>query len=319
MDVDGLAAVSINGSLYTTLETLIPILTDSPFDDMDSNSGVGNTVPVAESSLDVINLALAAIEVQANALPPPPMDLYSPHTDLLWAMNATTRQLDAAADSGNFDAATTRMFRQTSQTRSNAAHDWEIFSGTAQGVTFIAQPEAMLFKGAAAGLIGLKVLGRAEGFVDDALRFSTPKSGLGMQSAEYRYFRSQGLTASQSKYLIEPYPESGMGHHFIGRQHSASRGGWVPDAIVESPLNIMGRGMSRGRFYVRHFKGDPYFYGTKFPKRVGGNWSSFELGLEKTYRPFNLWHAAPYWFRNTGVGAAGAGAAWGTYELLDDE
>jgi hypothetical protein len=61
------------------------------------------------------------------------------------------------------------MFRQTSQTRSNAAHDWQILSGTAQGVTFITQPEAVLFKGAAAGLIGLKLLGRAGTFADEAV------------------------------------------------------------------------------------------------------------------------------------------------------
>jgi RHS repeat-associated protein len=169
VDVGGLASVSINGSLSTTLETLIPILTDSPFDDMDSNSGIRNTVPVPDSPLYVINLALAAIEVEANALPPLPVDWHSPFGDQLWAMTATTRQLDSAADSGNFDAATTRMFRQTSQTRSNAAHDWQILSGTAQGVTFITQPEAVLFKGAAAGLIGLKLLGRAGTFADEAV------------------------------------------------------------------------------------------------------------------------------------------------------
>ena len=71
------------------------------------------------------------------------------------------------------------MLRGISQSRSNGAHDWEIFSGTAQGVTFITQPEAMLFKGAAAGLIGLKVLGRGAEIFGNAGRFGDEAVELG--------------------------------------------------------------------------------------------------------------------------------------------
>jgi hypothetical protein len=122
--------------------------------------------------------------------------------------------------------------------------------------------------------------------------------------SEYRRFRSQGFTAAQARYLTKPY--SGMGHHFIPRRTP------LPEAIVESPANIMGMGMSRGRFYERHFMADPYFYGTRFPKRVGGTWNGMSVGLSKPIRPINWWYAAPDWVRATGIGGgvAAGGAYW---------
>jgi RHS repeat-associated protein len=173
-----------------------------------------------------------------------------------------------------------------------------VASGAARGGAIAAQVGTGFAKGAAAANSG---------------------KGLGFQNLEYKHFRSQGFSPDQARYLMEPYPASGMGHHFIGRQYSRSRGGWVPDGVVNSSLNIMGRGMSRGRFYERHFLGDPYFHGTAFPRSIGGTWSGSAAGLVKPSSPINLWYASPNWLRNTGVGAAGAGAAWGTYELFDDD
>jgi hypothetical protein len=119
---------------------------------------------------------------------------------------------------------------------------------------------------------------------------------------EYMQFRAQGFSPAQAKYLAEPY--QGMGHHFIPRRFP------LPDVIIENPANIMGRGMSRGAFYERHFLGDPYFYGTAFPRSIGGNWSGQSLGLVKLMSPINWWYSAPDWLRATGAaGAAGGGGA----------
>jgi RHS repeat-associated protein len=141
-------------------------------------------------------------------------------------------------------------------------------------------------------------------------------TGLGFQNLEYRHFRSQGFSADQSRYLMQPYPSSGMGHHFIGRQYARSRGGWVPDIVVNSPLNIMGRGMSRGRFYERHYLADLSFHGTKLPNCVGGNWSGSAVGLVKPIMPLRFWYASPNWLRNSGLVATGAGLAWGANEMI---
>jgi hypothetical protein len=144
-------------------------------------------------------------------------------------------------------------------------------------------------------------------------------NSLGMQNAEYRGYRQQGFSKTQAEYLLEPYPEANMGHHFLARQYSVVRGGWVPDLVVENPLNIMGRGMTRGKFYERHFLGDPDFYGARFPRRIGGSWSGAKAGLVKPSAPFNLWYAAPDWMRYTGTGLVGGGAVWAGYECSSNE
>lgn len=135
--------------------------------------------------------------------------------------------------------------------------------------------------------------------------------------SEYRRFRGQGFTSAQARYLTKPYPVADMGGHFIPRRFSPPKG-IIPQAIVEHPLNIMGRGMSRGRFYERHYLGDPRFHGTKFPRSIGGTWSGAAIGLTKAHRPLNLWHAAPDWLRVTGIGATASGAV-GTYWLMSDD
>jgi hypothetical protein len=128
---------------------------------------------------------------------------------------------------------------------------------------------------------------------------------------DYMRFRGQGFTPAQAKYLAEPY--RGMGHHFIPRRAP------LPQRTTEHPANIMGRGMSRGAFYERHFFGDPYFHGTAFPKGIGGTWSGDAIGLVKPMPPINLWYAAPNWLRvGASVGAAGGGAG-AIYYFSGDE
>ena len=116
--------------------------------------------------------------------------------------------------------------------------------------------------------------GLAAGDAAAGIGLRPPSGGPGSQLlAEYRRFRGQGFTPTQARYLTEPYPSTGMGHHFIPRRMP------IPDFIIENPLNIMGRGMSRGRFYERHFLGDSSFFGTAFPRRIGGIWSGNAAGL----------------------------------------
>jgi hypothetical protein len=102
-----------------------------------------------------------------------------------------------------------------------------------------------------------------------------------------------------------------MGHHFIGKRFP------LPKSIIENPANIMGRGMSRGRFYERHYLGDPYFHGTSFPKHIGGAWSGRAAGLTKPIPPLSWWYAAPDWLRITGIGAGLGGTV--TYYLSQGE
>lgn len=124
-------------------------------------------------------------------------------------------------------------------------------------------------------------------------------------------YRGQGFTPAQAKYLAEPY--QGMGHHFIPRRKS------LPGAIIENPVNIMGRGMSRGAFYERHFLGDPYFHGTAFPRSIGGTWSGDALGLVKPMRPINWWYAGPDWLRVAGGAGAAAGDGAAVYYFSGDQ
>ncbi len=136
----------------------------------------------------------------------------------------------------------------------------------------------------------------------------------GAQLDEYMHFRSQGFSPAQSKYLTQPY--DGMGHHFLGRRFG------LPGSITESPLNVMKpKGISIGRFYERHFMADPYFYGTKFPRALGGSWSGRTIGLHKPGYLGRLWYASPGSLKAVGGGTAAAGGGATLYWWLtsDDE
>lgn len=52
--------------------------------------------------------------------------------------------------------------------------------------------------------------------------------------------------------------------------------------MQESPYNVMcPNGISRGRFYERHFLADSFFSGTRFPRGIGGTWSGTQSGLQR--------------------------------------
>ena len=117
-------------------------------------------------------------------------------------------------------------------------------------------------------------------------------------------FLSQGFSPAQAEYLAAPY--EGMGHHFIPRRAG------LPEFISDSPINVLKpSGMSRGDFYALHYKVDQSFYGTAFPKSIGGTWSGRSLGLEKYSGTQRLWYASPTPLKVTIGGAAAAGAAGG--------
>ena len=101
---------------------------------------------------------------------------------------------------------------------------------------------------------------------------------------EYMRFRNQGFTPAQAKYLSQPY--NGVGHHFPITQ-ALARNWRLPNWIRDNPLNVLKPdGISRGRFYERHYQVDPDFYSANFPKRIGGgNWDGSSIGLTK-YGPF---------------------------------
>lgn len=127
-------------------------------------------------------------------------------------------------------------------------------------------------------------------------------------------YLAQGFSPAGAAYLAEPYPSSGMGHHFIPRRYklpSMLGGGPLPRAYSDGPFNRLApESMTRGDFYERHFQVDPRFYGTKLPRRVASkNWSGRGLGLEKYGLPGRLWHGspAPLKARVGGLTAGGGG------------
>jgi len=51
--------------------------------------------------------------------------------------------------------------------------------------------------------------------------------------------------------------------------------------------------MTRGDFYELHYAVDSDFYGTRFPRSVGGSWSGDALGLDKFGPVDSLWYGSP--------------------------
>jgi RHS repeat-associated protein len=131
--------------------------------------------------MDLIALPYLEDYVAAHPLLMPDMSREAFLTYLpIAVLNASIAQLDAFADTEGLDAKTQKWIHQISQARSDSAHDWTIISGTAQGLTFIAQPDLIFFKGAAAGLLAIKGLSMA----DDALRLGLRVEGLAANSAQ---------------------------------------------------------------------------------------------------------------------------------------
>jgi hypothetical protein len=132
------------------------------------------------------------------------------------------------------------------------------------------------------------------------------------KAASAEKYMAQGFSPAATAYLAEPYPSSGMGHHFIPRRYklpSILGGEPLPRAYSDGPFNRLApQGMTRGDFYERHFQVDPDFHGSKLPARVGGgSWSGHALRLEKYDLPGRLWYGspAPLKARVGGLGAAG--------------
>jgi RHS repeat-associated protein len=122
-----------------------------------------STLNIADTAvMDLIALPYLEDYVAAHPLLKPDMSREAFLTYLpIAVLNASIVQLDAFADTEGLDAKTKKWVHQVSQARSNSAHDWQLFSGTFNGAMFIAQPETVFLKGAAAGFLAVKGLGKA--------------------------------------------------------------------------------------------------------------------------------------------------------------
>ncbi|MGK6321423.1 hypothetical protein ACMGER_18080, partial [Sphingomonas sp. DT-204] len=159
--------------------------------------------------------------------------------------------------------------------------------------------------GVAGGYVLGGALGRVLSLAGDRVASAAAEGGAAK-------FLNQGFSPAQADYLAAPY--EGMGHHFIPRRVG------LPEAIGDSPLNVLKpSGISRGDFYELHYQVDRSFYGTAFPKSVGGTWSGRSLGLEKYSGAQRLWYASPTPLKVTVGGAAAAGAAGGYWYYGSDK
>jgi RHS repeat-associated protein len=125
---------------------------------------------------------------------------------------------------------------------------------------------------------------------------------------EYMRHRAQGFTAKQAKYLTEPYDMSKEGHHFFPKRLGKQYG--VSQDLMNSPFNVVKpQGITRGRFYERHFLADPHFAQANFPRRIGGMWRGEDIGLVKPGFFGRLPYAIPDRLGTLGSGWGGTGAA----------
>ncbi|HEY0650066.1 hypothetical protein [Phenylobacterium sp.] len=116
-------------------------------------------------------------------------------------------------------------------------------------------------------------------------------------------YLAQGFSPRAAARLAEPYPLSGMGHHFVPRRAG------LPESYSDSVFNVLKpEGISRGDFYELHYKVDPRFKGGRVVR--GEGWSGRKLGLEEYGLAGRIWHGspAPLKARVGGVGAS-AGTA----------
>jgi Pretoxin HINT domain len=152
--------------------------------------------------------------------------------------------------------------------------------------------------------IGLEVQGaRAAGLASELTQ------GARSLFPGYMRFRSMGFSPAQAKYLAEPYPSSGMGSHFFPRK---AWGFQLPKWLGDSPLNVLRpQGISRGDFYELHFKVDPRYYGSAFPRKIGGSWRGKALGIERYDLAGRIWYGSPAPLKLTVGGALGTPVATG--------
>jgi hypothetical protein len=113
-------------------------------------------------------------------------------------------------------------------------------------------------------------------------------------------YLAQGFSSRAATHLAEPYPSSGMGHHFIPRRAK------LPESYSDSVFNVLKPdGVSRGDFYELHYKVDPKYHGGRVVR--GEGWSGKKLGLEEYGLAGRLWHGSPPPLKAR-VGGLGAGA-----------
>ena len=149
------------------------------------------------------------------------------------------------------------------------------------------------------------------------IRGLAPQSGTSAELlAEYRRFRGQGFTPAQAKYLTEPYPLERDGHHFPIPQKLAEK--WnLPDWLRDSPFNVLRpNGISRGRFYELHYRVDPSYHGSGFPRSIGGAWSGRAIGLQRYEGLTRLWYGTPGSLKVAGGVIIVVGTASGGYYFL---
>jgi hypothetical protein len=118
-------------------------------------------------------------------------------------------------------------------------------------------------------------------------------------------FRGQGFNQSQAEYLAQLYPR--WGHHVAARRLG------LPDWITENPVfQLKPGGVSRGDLYQLHFENDPKFFGTRFPRDVGGSWrGKTDLKLKKNGPVRQFWDGTPSSLKSVvGTGVAANDAAW---------
>lgn len=140
--------------------------------------------------------------------------------------------------------------------------------------------------------------------------------GLGAisRASKAEKFLAKRFTPAQAAHLAEPYPASNMGHHFVPRRAK------LPSIFTESVFNVLKpEGITRGDMYELHYKVDPKFKGTGFPRRVGGGrWRGADLGLKEYGLAGRLWHGSPAPLKAR-VGGLGGGAGAAVHGVMDEE
>lgn len=111
---------------------------------------------------------------------------------------------------------------------------------------------------------------------------------------------AQGFSPKAASHLAAPYPQRGMGHHYIGRRFD------LPESYSDGVFNVLKpENISRGDFYELHYKVDPLYYGSGVIR--GEGWSGKKLDLEKYGLMGRVWHGSPAALkaRVGGLGASG--------------
>ena len=197
VDVHGLATFAISNDVPKAelIEELLRIeqpsfFTHTKYSDVDSSYlDQRNTSHLSFNNLNDLPILSAIIETNREA----PRTYVAPLHPGMFICFLSMHELDKLADSGLYDAETTEMFREASQARSSSEHKYRILSGTVEGFMLIGQPEALIFKGAGAGILGLKALGRGSEVLVSAGRFSDEIGELGVAAnTTVRTFDSGG-------------------------------------------------------------------------------------------------------------------------------